>query len=83
MKAEKNYYADLFNQMSGNIKETWSIINKILHNGSSNLVFEKFNDNGVFITNGDLIADKFNKYFINIGSNLASGIPVTSKRFSD
>ena len=44
---------------------------------------KSINVNGKSIKKNNLIAEKFNKYFTNVGPNLASKIQSTSKTFED
>ena len=64
---------------------TWQIMKKI--NGkcrvNSNRFPKSINVNGKPIKKNNRIAEEFNKYFTNVGPNLASKIQNTSKTFDD
>ena len=77
--AEKAYYANRFEALKANIKETWNLINSII---KCNLA-KKPNVTEIQVNNHILkepkeIADKFNEYFVNVGPNLARKIPPLS-----
>ena len=73
-QAKRMYYMRLFTTFKNDIKKTWKIIKETLNNNtSSNYVTEFVVDNEV-IKDPDLIANKFNEYFINIGSKLSEQI---------
>ena len=67
----------------GDLKKTWNIINGLVQNK-----IEEKNNNYEFkienssITDSNIIADKFNEYFVNIGKVLAQKISHTDKSFS-
>ena len=57
------------------MKKTWTLINTILHrNRRCNPYPDSFYINGNKICDKQAIADEFNSFFINIGTNLASQI---------
>ena len=55
------------------------VINKNKYKPSCN----KFNYNGRIIDDGKSIADRFNNFFVNVGANLASKIPVVETHPAD
>jgi hypothetical protein len=75
--SEKNYYTNRFNALQGNIKDTWKLINNVLHDCTENNTNTFISDiliNGKLENNPRLIADKFNDYFTNVGPDLAKKI---------
>ena len=78
-KSKENYYQNLFNRNSGNIKKTWKLINKICNRGQ-NKSLEKIIHNDTTITDPLQIAETFNNFFVNIADNLASNLPVSTER---
>ena len=66
------------------MKRTWEIINRVIHreNDKSGLP-DSFIINNQEIFNKNIIAEEFNKYFINIGNVLNSKIPTTNKTFEE
>ena len=73
-KAEKDFYCNKFNKISGNIRQTWSLINSLLNKKGSTALNDNFIIEGIKVENKEEIAEQFNKYFVNIGSGLASKI---------
>ena len=82
-KAEKKFVCDKFKTVLGNLKQTWKQINLILNKNSKSHLNDIFQHEGRFISDKNIIVNKFNDYFVNIGSQLASNIPNSSKKFSD
>ena len=73
--AEKQDYSGLLNNCQDNIKKSWQIIKGIVNRYKSNQLQTKFKlNNGSFTTDGYVISNKFNDFFINIGPNLAANI---------
>ena len=73
--AKKTYYHHIFQKYSSDIKNTWSIITNILHKKKkSNLLPNKIKINNILNENIEVITNSFNKYFVNIGPDLASNI---------
>ena len=58
------------------IKKTWQIIKNIVNKNKASQLQNKFKLNdGSFSTDGYVISNKFNDFFVNIGPNLAAKIP--------
>ena len=73
--AKKTYYHHIFQKYSSDIKNTWSIIKNLLHKKKkSNLSPNKIKMKNTLNENIEVIANSFNKYFLNIGPDLASNI---------
>ena len=71
--AKQSYYFSQFNTHRKDSKNTWKVINSILNSSKHKKTFPNFfliDDTKV--TNKDIIADRFNKFFSHIGSSLAS-----------
>ena len=75
--AEKNYYSVKFNAISGNIRATWKLLGSMLNNNQLTDVTHCFTSEGIDITDKIEIVEKFNEYFVNLGSRLASVIPTS------
>ena len=76
-RAERDYYQELLMNSKYNIKQTWTVINRILRRGKRqkevNNIFKK--DNKV-VTGTKNIANSFNTYFTNIGPTLANTLNI-------
>lgn len=76
--AVKKYcYNREFNEHKSNLRYLWKLINKVINRNK--LTF-KLPDHFKDPTE---ISNKFNEYFINVGPNLASKIPVSDMNFSN
>jgi hypothetical protein len=73
-KREKMYYSEKFEMATGNMRKTWKLIGSVLNSNSSRSTPESFTVDGNKITNCNEIVERFNNYFVNIGSRLASSI---------
>ncbi|KAG1656709.1 hypothetical protein GQR58_023766 [Nymphon striatum] len=83
--AKKSYYELTFNKYKHDMKSTWKSINEILHKKKTKKNFTAIIVDGtVSITDKATIANKFNDFFINIGSQLAETIiNPPNKSYSD
>ena len=81
-KSERDFYAAKFHMLSGKIRETWKLLGSILKGGKHDDICNIFLINGNLVNDKNVIVDKFNEYFVSLGSNLASLIPATSTTFS-
>ena len=77
-KSKKKYYSEYFEEHNNNIKKTWSGIREIvnLKNSDSHKV-SQLNINGVTIDNTNDIVNSFNDFFVNVGPDTDSKIPVS------
>ena len=74
-EAKGNYYKRQLQQCEGNVKKIWNVINTILSRKVSSPTNEKsFKVNDNLISCPSEIANQFNKYFVEVGSNLANQI---------
>ena len=80
--SRKSYYTDKLKTVKSNSKSTWAIINDILGKKKTSVTNNKFVVNGTEITNNKDIAENFNSFFVNIGSNLASRINNDNANFT-
>ena len=77
-KAERNYYREQFDLHKTDLKRSWNIIKNII-NKEDNRRSAKvlvFLINNQYISDGKIIANTFNNYFVNVGSSLAKNIPM-------
>ena len=74
-KCKKDYYVDVLEENKNNLKGTWKILNSIIRNKPNNSDFpEEFLDNDKIIKNKEELVEGFNKFFVNVGPNLANEI---------
>ena len=79
-RSKKKFYSEKF---KGDAKKTWSVMKEILGKCTtkSSTLPTKITVNKTDIFDIKKIADEFNKFFTNIGTDLANKIPNASKRF--
>ena len=84
-KAKNIHYENIFSKFKNNIKTTWTIIKNIINGSQKSKEIPKYflMDNKK-ITDNFQIANEFNKYFINVGPNIAKSIqPTPNKTYED
>ena len=79
--SKHRYYSDMFLSLQGDMKKMWMNINNLLGRKKSNsMPNNMYFENKKFTSKQD-IANQFNSYFINVGSNLAKSISKSSFSF--
>ena len=73
--AERQYYADLMNKNKSDIKSSWKTINKIINRKKHKVTNTIFYENTIKIDQPQIISQKFNNLFSNVGINLSKEIP--------
>ena len=84
MKTEtiKQFYFTKFTSCKTNLKATWKLINLLINKQKSSDSCKTFlTKDGISLTSPSDIADSFNTYFANIGSDLAKQIPIQHPTF--
>jgi uncharacterized pyridoxal phosphate-containing UPF0001 family protein len=75
-KSKKDYYQSQFTKYKNNLKITWKIIGNLIKRKSKNQISPtRIVHDGKTHTNQNDIAELFNNYFINVGSNLSKKFP--------
>ena len=78
--SKRNYYNQYFLQNSNNSKKIWKGIKQIIHykpkSSQTSIKIVQYNKE---VTDPKQIANTFNKYFANIGNELAKSIPTVSQ----
>jgi len=83
-QAEKSYYLDKLNSVKDNLAKTWKILNSITaRNVQSKVTIDEIVSNNCIVRDPKQIADKFNRFFTNVGPDLAKKIQPVSRNFSD
>ena len=81
--AEKEYYSKLLTDAKGNIKNTWKILNTIINKKTNTSKLPShFECNEINIVSKQSIADGFNNFFVDVGSNLDKKITVADNAAS-
>ena len=82
-KSEREYYSDLLKINKYNLAKSWKIIKDVLNKREISQLNNKFVINKNVVTDPEIIANSFNSFFVNIGSNLANKIPKIKKNPND
>ncbi len=69
-KAKRKYYHNALNKHIGDMKRTWSVLNKILNRGNIHDEHITLNINGLHCSDPKEIAQHFNDYFANVGQTV-------------
>ena len=77
--AKAKYYEQEFKENENNLKNTWSIINRVLNSKNKNMKVSISNDNGEEFSDSE-IPTKFIEYFTTIADKLTSQIPNTQTK---
>ena len=80
--AERDHYDQLLRQNSGNIKKSWEIIKEVINRKQSPKKTKEFTIDGNIVDNNRVIADAFNNFYLNIGSNISKSLPAINKTHS-
>jgi len=78
-RCEREYYDSLFIQYKNNMRKSWDLIKRVINKDSKHTVPDMFSIDGKNVNVKHVIANKFNKYYVNIGPSLAKNIPPTDK----
>ena len=81
--AERKYYQELLLKHKSNMKKAWNIIKMVINKREQCQISNRFKCNGKTIEDENLIANKFNDFFINIGPELDKNIPPSNKSPSE
>ena len=73
--AVKDYYEKLFTDNKSNFMKSWKIMRTIINNKKNDFTSGTFIIDNCEVSDKHLIANKFNDFFVNIGSSLAEKIP--------
>ena len=76
--AERKHYHDLLEEHKSDLKASWKILKTVINKGTKGKLPKLFRDGEKEVTNPKDIADRFNKFFTNIGPTLAKSISKSS-----
>ena len=80
--AKRKYYDSKFENARNDLKTTWKLLNEVINKRKSKLSLPtSYKSEGRTLTDPMEIADRFCKYFTNIGPNLAKSIPKVNPSF--
>ena len=61
------------------MKKSWQVIKTVINKRKYNPINTKFKCNDKITEDGQVISDKFNNFFVNVGTTLAKNIPLSNK----
>lgn len=83
-RAKQLYWENKFDECRNDMKLTWQNLNNVLHRRKNKKDFpNQFNDDGQNISDPYEVANAFNKYYINVGPNLAQQIDPQDTIYDD
>lgn len=81
-KAKKDYYNTKFAEFKNDIKKSWKLVNELIgKTNNKKEVIEKIQSNGKTIFEPNEISNTFNKYYSNVGPNLANKLENSNKTY--
>ena len=80
---ERKHYQELLQDHRNNLRKSWQIIKSVINKRKYKPVNTRFLHNGSVIDDKSKISNKFNNFFVNIGTSLASKIPNSNKQPSE
>ena len=76
--AKHRYFKDQIDKFSGNAKDTWKVLNKLMGRSKScTSVKELKTDSGHIVSDDVSISSEFNNFFISIGEVLSANLPIS------
>lgn len=83
-KTKTRYYQENFRSNTGKPREIWKSINEIMSRNTKNdSKINSIKTDAGSTTSPEVMSEAFNKYFTEIGSNLAYQLPKSTKSYSD
>ena len=76
--SERQHYKEQIEQNRQNTKKLWTIMKQVIGKKNNSSCSSHFSIGDKLVSNRNVIADQFNKYFSNIGVSLDRKIPSTN-----
>ena len=77
--AERKHFHDILLEHKSDLKKSWQVIKAVINKRKYTPINTKFKVNDATTNDGNVIANKFNKFFVNVGTVLAKSIPSTDR----
>ena len=77
--AERKHFHDILLEHKSDLKKSWQVIKAIINKRKYTPINTKFKVNDATTNDVNVIANKFNKFFVDVGTVLAKSIPSTDK----
>ena len=72
---ERKYYENMLLQHKSDAKKSWQVIKSIINKRKTQRINTKFKTGNSITEDGNIIANQFNDFFVNLGATLADKIP--------
>ena len=77
--AERKHFHDIILEHKSDLIKSWQVIKSVINEMKYIPMNTKFKMNGATTNDGNVIANKFNNFFVNVGTVLVKSIPPTDK----
>ena len=74
-KCERDHYTRLISENKRNLRKTWSIIRELLNKPINSKLPSEFNVDGRIIADRSLLANEFNRHYVNVATNIHNRVP--------
>ena len=74
-RLKREYFTNQLNECEGDLKQTWSTINKLVNKRSKSTQILSLKVGGTVIKDSESIANSMNEYFCSVGDKLSRTIP--------
>ena len=84
-QSKKSYFSKRINDSNGDARRIWNVMKEIIGRAkvkSNELPKQLIRENNIISDKGK-IAESFNDFYVSVGRNLASKIPISDKNFAD
>ena len=72
---QRDHYDKLIDSNKSNVRKTWNVIKDIINRNKKSRISNKFRINNGVESNPRIIADSFNRFYVNIGHSQSRNIP--------
>ena len=73
-------YQDLLSDHKCNVNKSWQVIKTAINKRKHKPINTKFKCNDKITEDDQVISNKFNNFFVNVGTTLAKNIPLSNTR---
>lgn len=80
--SERNHYQLALESNRTNLKKSWQILKEVIGRNSKKIINTKFTFGETETADSEIISEKFNQFFLDIGHSLASAIPAENLHFN-
>ena len=74
-RLKREYFTNKLNECEGDLKQTWSTINKLVNKRSNSTQIQSLKVSYTVIKDSESIANSMNEYFCSVGDKLSRKVP--------